>query len=79
MEVGESQEIWGSPPARSRDRAPGVGFGVQSPPKAHSILRIFGCQTMHNFVYLAKVHEPLIKHEKNLGCSVCLFAELSSN
>jgi len=43
----------------------------------HSILRIFGYQTMHNFVYLAKVHEPLVKHEKNLGCSACLFAELS--
>ena len=41
--------------------------------------RIFGCQTMHSFVYLAKVHEPLVKHEKKLGCSVCLFAELSSN
>jgi len=34
---------------------------------------------MHNFVYLAKVHEPLVKHEKNLRCSACLFAELSSN
>jgi len=21
---------------------------------------------MHNFVYLAKLHEPLVKHEKNL-------------
>ena len=41
--------------------------------------RIFGCQTMQGFVYLAKVHEPLVKHEKKLGCSVCLFAELSSN
>ena len=27
--------------------------------------------------YLAEVHEPLVKHEKNLGCSACLFAELS--
>jgi len=34
---------------------------------------------MHDFVYLAKVHEPLVKHEKNLGCSACLFAELPSN
>jgi len=25
---------------------------------------IFGCQAMHNFVYLSKVHEPLVKHEK---------------
>jgi len=24
------------------------------------------CQTMHNFVYLVKLHEPLAKHEKNL-------------
>ena len=47
--------------------------------EGHSMLRIFGCQTMHNFVYLAIVHEPLVKHEKNLGCSACLFAELSSN
>ena len=28
---------------------------------------------------LAKVHEPLVKHEKNQGCSAGLFAELSSN
>jgi len=35
---------------------------------------------MHNFVYLAKLHEPLVKHEKNLGRSACLFAaELSTN
>jgi len=32
---------------------------------------------MQNFVYLDKLHEPLVKHEKNLGCSACLFAELS--
>jgi len=43
----------------------------------HSILRIFGYQTMQNFVYLAKVHEPLVKHEKNPGRSACLFTELS--
>ena len=58
------------------------GVQGQTPlPKAHSTLtlRIFGCQTMHNFVYLAKVHEPLVKHEKNLCCSACLFAQLSSN
>jgi len=30
---------------------------------------------MHNFVYLAKVYEPLVKHEKNLGCSACLFLQ----
>jgi len=28
---------------------------------------------VHNFVYLAKVHEPLVKHEKNLGVFVCVF------
>ena len=33
---------------------------------------------MQNFVYLAKLHEPLVQHEKNLGCSACLFAELST-
>jgi len=33
---------------------------------------------MQNFVYLAKLHEPLVEHEKNLGCSACLFAELSA-
>ena len=32
---------------------------------------------MHNFVYLAKLHEPLVKHEKNLVGSACLFAKLS--
>jgi len=55
------------------------GSGGEAPPlkKAHGILGIFGCQIMHNFVYLAKLHEPLVKHEKNLGCSACLFAELS--
>jgi len=26
---------------------------------------------------LARLHEPLVKHEKNLGCFACLFAELS--
>jgi len=33
-------------------------------PKAHSILRIFGCQTMQNFVYLAELHEPLVEYVK---------------
>jgi len=58
---------------------PGEWFGGKAPPKAYSILRIFGCQTMQNFVYLANRHEPLVKHEKNLGplgYSACLFAEL---
>ena len=55
------------------------GFGRRKSPsgvQAHSILPTY-CQTMHNFVYLAKLHELLVKHEKNLGCSACLFAELS--
>jgi len=67
-----------SPPPGSRALV-GDSRGKAPPPKAHSILRIFDLQTMHNFVYLAKVHEPLVKHEKNLGCSACLFAELSIN
>jgi len=29
---------------------------------------------MHNVVYLAKLHEPLLKHEEKLDCSVLLFA-----
>jgi len=56
------------------------GSGTNPPPrKLAALLRLSGCQTMHNFVYLAKVQEPLIKHEKNLRCSACLFADLSSN
>jgi len=53
---------------------PGGGFREANPPppKAHSILRIFSCQIVDNFVYFAKVHEPLVKHEKNLGRSACL-------
>ena len=59
----------------AQGQAPGGAFG--GPPKVHSILGIFRCQTMHNFVYLAKLHEPLVKHENYLGCSACLSAELS--
>jgi len=78
---GGAQEVWGTEgPQRVAKAEPLVGEGSgQSPCKVHSILRIFGCQTMHIFVYLAKVHEPLVKHEKNLGCSACLFAKISSN
>ena len=36
------------------------------PPKGRSMLRIFCCQTMSNFVYLAELHEPLAKRENNL-------------
>jgi len=50
----------GSPPAGSRGRAPGGSGGRSPPPKAHNILRIFGCQTMHYFVYLAKLFESLV-------------------
>ena len=62
-----------SPPAGSRGRAPGGGVGKRSPRELipHYGIRIFGCRTMRNFVYLGKVHEPLVKHEKNLGCSAC--------
>jgi len=75
--LGEHRESGGwKSPSWVRGRAPSGGkrgFG------AFRILRIFGCQAMHNFVYLAAVHESLVKHEKNLGCSACSFAELSSD
>jgi len=29
-------------------------------------------KTMHNLVHLARVHDPLVKHEKKLGLRVCL-------
>ena len=79
LEVG-AQRVWGMevPQRVSRGRAPG-GFGGRSSPKAHSVLRIFGCQTMHNSEYLAKLHEPLVKHEIDLGYAACLFAALLSN
>ena len=32
---------------------------------------------MHSVVYLARLDEPLVKYEKNIGCFACLFAELS--
>ena len=52
-----------------------MGSGeLKSPPENYSILWIFGCQIMHNLV-----HEPLVKHEKNLDCYVRLFAGLSRN
>jgi len=53
----------GSPPLCPGAEPPVEGSAA---PKAHSILRIFGCQIMHNFVYLAKVHESLVKREKTL-------------
>jgi len=58
---------WGwKSPSGVQGQSPWWGFGnrERSRPKALSILQIFGCQTMHNFVYLAKLHEPLVKHEK---------------
>ena len=64
LEVGGTEGLGdGSPPAGSRCR------GITD----------IWLPDMHNFVYLSKVHKPLVKHEKNLGCSACLFAELSSN
>jgi len=59
LEVG-AQEVWGvEVPQRVPGTEPLVGVRGEAPlPKAHSILRILGCQTMHNFVCLAKVHEP---------------------
>ena len=36
-----------------------------------------GNVSLQNTVYFAKLHEPMVKHEKNLGCSACLFTELS--
>ena len=51
----------------------GDPLGGLNPPKAHSILQTFGCQTMHNFVYQPKQHEPVVKHEKKpIGRCVCL-------
>ena len=60
----------GSPPLCPGAEPPVEGSAA---PKAHSILRIFGCQIMHNFVYLAKVHESLVKCEKtSVVLRVCL-------
>jgi len=73
---------YGGRPGADPLRDSGGGGGkAPPPPKAYSILRMFGCQTktVHNFMYLAKVYESLVKHEKNVGCSACLFAELSIN
>jgi len=52
-------DVWGG---KAPEHPPGRKPPVS--PKAHSTLRILGCQTMHNFVYLAKLHEPLVKREK---------------
>jgi len=81
LEVGGTPIVCGT---EVPQRGPGAHWwGVRGtkppPPKAHNILRIFGCQTMLNFVYLAKLHEPLVKYEKNLGYSACLLAELLGN
>ena len=66
--------LWGTevpqrPPNHHRGVCLPVRVRGQSPPKA----------LPNHFVYLAKLHEPLVKHEKNLGCSTCLSAELSSS
>ena len=76
LEVGGTGSLGdGSPPA-GPGAEPLVGCSGGEDPRKR---RIFGYQTVLSFVYLAKLHEPLVKHEKNLGCSACLFAELSSN
>jgi len=38
-----------------QEQIPGGGARGKKPPKAHSILWIFCCQTMQNFMYLAKM------------------------
>jgi len=53
------------PTAGSRGSARGVGFGAEAPPPESSqhIANIW-LVNQHHFVYLAKAHEPLVKHEK---------------
>jgi len=55
----------GSGGRKTSSGVPGGRFGGQSSPslKGHSILRIYGCQTMHIFVYLDKLQESLVKHD----------------
>jgi len=56
------ERVWGTEVSQgSRGRAPrgGSGGGAKYISLQHITL-IFGCQTMHNFVYLAEVHEPLV-------------------
>jgi len=62
----------GSPPARSGGRAPGgwFGGGAQPPESSWQLLRIFGCQTMYNFVYLAQRHSQEFSCEPNFGGGV---------
>ena len=58
----------GSPPAGSRGRATGgwFGGGIASR-KLIAVCRIFGCQTMHNFVYLAQRRSQEFSCEPNFG------------
>ena len=61
-------------PGGSADQRPSQDFGVGGT----GSLGVRGSQhitdiwllTHAHFVYLAKTHEPLVMHEKNLGCSV---------
>jgi len=53
-------------------------MGYASPESSQHITYIW-LPNRAQFLYLAKVDAPLVKREKNLRCSVCLFAELSSN
>jgi len=79
LEVGGRGNLGMEVPQRGPGAEPLVrGSGGKAPENSQHITDI-GCQTMNNYVYLAIVHEPPIKHEKNLGCYACLFVELSNN
>jgi len=52
-----AQGVWDeSPfcPTAGSEAEPLVWGSGSKPPKAHSILRIFGCQTIYNFVYFSQ-------------------------
>jgi len=59
-------------------RAPGGEFwgtiGRKKLTTYYGYLAAKQIETMHNFVYLAKLGASLVKHEEKLGCSACLFA-----
>jgi len=76
-----AQEVWGTEVLQRGTAAEplvGSGGGGEAPESSQHITDIW-LPDRHNFVYLGKLHEPLVKHGKNLGCSACLFAELSSD
>ena len=51
------------PTAGSRGSARGVGFGAEAPRKLTTYCEYLAGKPDH-FVYLAKAHKPLVKHEK---------------